>query len=161
MTIQTFIRSVEDHADIASAKALFLEYAESLDFSLCFQGFDTEMEQFPGAYAPPSGCLLLAVAGDDTAGVVGMRPLETKDAAICEMKRLYVRPQYRKLGFGQQLVQHLITEARGRGYRTMRLDTLPSMQSARTIYGAFGFVPIANYNDSPMDGIEHFELDLT
>lgn len=156
------LRRAESDDDIARTKALFVEYADSLDFSLCFQGFDREMEEFPGAYAPPLGCLLIAYADQGAAGAVGLRPLESRGSTRrCEMKRLYVRPNYRKRGVGQQLVRRIITEAKEMGYLAMRLDTLPSMRSAREIYGAYGFVPVENYNDSPLDGIEHFELDLT
>ena len=156
------IRCAESNADIALAKALFFEYAESLDFSLCFQGFDVEMDQFPGSYGPPGGCLLIGFVGEEPAGAVGLRPIRAAgNSDLCEMKRLYVRPNSRNLGIGRRLVHDVISDARSRGYRTMRLDTLPSMKSAREIYGAFGFVPIGNYNDSPLDGIEHFELDLT
>ena len=156
------IRCAVSDTDVALAKALFFEYAESLHFSLCFQGFDVEMGQFPGPYAPPRGCLLIGVVGDEPTGAVGLRPISVADGdGLCEMKRLYVRPSLRKLGIGQQLIHDVISEARSRGYRAMRLDTLPSMKSAREIYSAFGFVPIGSYNDSPLDGIEHFELDLT
>lgn len=156
------IRHAVSEGDIALTKVLFFEYAESLDFSLCFQGFDTEMDQFPGAYAPPEGSLLIAFAETEAAGAVGLRPLDAKDGGLlCEMKRLYVRPAYRKLGIGQELVRRVVGEAKGRGYRAMCLDTLPTMKSARMIYGAFGFLPIGNYNDSPLDGVEHFQLDLT
>ena len=156
------IRNATGDEDVTLTKSLFLEYAESLNFSLCFQGFDAEMENFPGAYSPPDGCLLIAHSGGDSAGAVGLRPLEARGGRrFCEMKRLYVRPDYRALGIGQYLVKRLVAEARERGYHYMRLDTLPSMMSARQIYGAFGFVPTGNYNDSSLDGIEHFELDLT
>ena len=156
------IRCAESGADVALAKALFFEYAESLDFSLCFQGFDVEMEKFPGSYGPPRGCLLIGFVGGEPAGAVGLRPMSVAgDEGLCEMKRLYVRPGSRALGIGQRLVRDVISEARSRGYRAMRLDTLPSMKSAREIYGAFGFKPIGNYNESPLDGIEHFELALS
>ena len=156
------IRCAVSDVDVALAKALFFEYAESLDFSLCFQGFDAEMDKFPGSYGPPTGCLLIGFVGEEPAGAVGLRPISVADGGgLCEMKRLYVRPSARKLGIGRRLVHDVINEARSHGYRAMRLDTLPVMKSAREIYRAFGFVPIGNYNDSPMDGIEHFELDLT
>ena len=156
------LRRAESDDDVARTRALFVEYAGSLDFSLCFQGFDREMKEFPGAYAPPLGCLLIACADQDAAGAVGLRPLGSRDSTrLCEMKRLYVRPNYRKRGIGQRLVRCVIAEAREKGYLAMRLDTLPSMRSAREIYGACGFVPVENYNDSPLDGVEHFELDLT
>ena len=156
------VRRADGDADVALGKALFFEYAESLDSSLCFQGFDVEMERFPGSYGPPRGCLLVGFVGGELAGVVGLRPISVSgDDGLCEMKRLYVRPGSRNLGIGQRLVRDVISEARSRSYRAMRLDTLPSMKSAREIYGAFGFKPIGNYNESPLDGIEHFGLDVS
>ena len=147
--------------DIASVKALFLEYADALDVDLCFQGFDEEMASFPGRYAPPGGCLLLALAQGAPAGAVGLRPLgETPDrAGLCEMKRLYVRPALRGRGLGLALTGALVGRARELGYSTMRLDTLPSMTAAMALYRALGFVEIPAYYDSPPDHM-HFELTL-
>ena len=156
------IRSAQSQDDIALTRALFIEYAESLDFSLCFQGFDTEMAEFPESYLPPDGCLLIASLDREAAGAVGLRTLHDGGSdRACEMKRLYVKPACRGYGVGELFVHRVIGEAGARGYGCIRLDTLPSMTSARQIYGAFGFVPIGNYNNSPMDGIEHFELDLS
>ena len=144
-------------ADIAAAKELFLEYARSLDFSLCFQGFDEEMAAFPGAYAGPRGALILAWAGATPAGAVGLRPL---DQGTCEMKRLYVRPAHRGGGLGRRLVEAVIAAGRARGYRAMRLDTIPSMEAAIGLYRALGFRPIPPYTHNPVAGALFFEKAL-
>jgi ribosomal protein S18 acetylase RimI-like enzyme len=142
--------------EIAAARELFLEYAASLGLSLCFQGFARELAELPCAYAPPRGCLLLAMA-DRPAGCVGVRPLHDD---VCEMKRLYVRPESRGLGVGRALVEAACAAGRVFGYRAMRLDTLPSMTAAIAIYGARGFRPIEPYCDNPIPGAIFFEMDL-
>jgi len=140
------------------ARALFLEYAESLDFSLCFQSFDEEVKNLPGAYAPPTGRLLLALQQGQSAGCVALRLLEPK---ICEMKRLYVRPAYRGKGLGQMLVERVIAEARAIGYERMRLDTVASsMQDAVALYQRRGFREIEPYRTNPIAGAIYLELLL-
>ena len=145
-------------ADIEEIRALFLEYGQSLDFNLCFQGFDEELAGLPGAYAPPRGRLLLARADDVVIGGVGLRPLK---ADICEMKRLYVRPGHRALKAGRRLAEALIAQARAIGYRAMRLDTLPDMTAAQALYATLGFRDIAPYYENPIPGARYCELDLT
>lgn len=144
--------------DVAAAKALFLAYARSLDFDLCFQDFDAEIVGFPGKYAPPGGALLLAHKGDAPVGAVGLRDL---GAGVCEMKRLYVPPQGRGGGAGRRLVSALIETARARGYRAMRLDTIPGHHDAAIrLYRSFGFSEIAPYYDSPIPKTLYMELTL-
>ena len=146
-------------AEIAEVKELFLEYAESLDFDLCFQGFDEEMAGFPGQYAPPAGSLLLArVDGGAAAGAVGLRPLT---GGACEMKRLYVRPRFRGLGLGRELVLAILEEGRRRDYAVMRLDSLPSMAAAIGLYREFGFREIAPYTHNPIPGVIFLECGLS
>jgi len=143
---------------IEQTRALFIEYAESLRFSLCFQSFDEELKNLPGAYAAPSGRLLLAQCDQQAAGCVALRKLE---ADICEMKRLYVRPAYRGKGMGRILVERVIAEARAIGYERMRLDTIASsMQDAVELYRRMGFKEIAPYRENPIEGALYLELLL-
>jgi putative acetyltransferase len=144
-------------AEIAEIRALFLEYAESLNFDLCFQGFDEEIDTLPGRYAPDSGELLLAMVGDAFAGGVGARSL---GGGICEMKRLYVRPAFRGLGIGRILAQAIIDWARTAGYEVMRLDTIDTMVAAHALYRDLGFRRIDSYYENPLDGVSYFELAL-
>ena len=143
---------------IEQARSLFLEYGSSLGFSLCFQSFDEELKNLPGAYAPPSGRLLLARSGDHAAGCIALRKLDT---GICEMKRLYVRPGDRGLGLGRMLAERSIAEARAIGYERMRLDTIASaMKDAVALYRRMGFREIAPYSSIPMESALWLELVL-
>jgi putative acetyltransferase len=157
-TATVAIAAATTPADIEEIRALFLEYGRSLDFNLCFQGFDEELASLPGAYAPPRGRLLLARSDGVVIGGVGLRPLE---ADICEMKRLYVRPGHRALKAGRTLAESVIAEARAIGYRAMRLDTLPDMTAAQALYATLGFRDIAPYYENPIPGARYCELDLT
>jgi ribosomal protein S18 acetylase RimI-like enzyme len=143
---------------IAQARQLFLEYAQSLGFSLCFQNFDKELAELPGDYSPPDGRLLLANSVDELAGCVAMHKLQP---GICEMKRLYVRPQFRGRGLGRVLANAVIAEARNMGYKFMRLDTVePVMKDAVALYHRLGFYEIAPYRANPMPGTLYMELQL-
>lgn len=143
---------------IAQARELFLEYAQSLGFSLCFQNFDQELAELPGDYAPPAGRLLLAEFNAQLAGCVALHKL---DSAICEMKRLYLRPQFRGQGLGRLLAEKIIAEARLIGYERMRLDTVePVMKDAVAMYRRFGFKDIAPYCPNPNPGVLYLELQL-
>jgi len=148
----------ETAAHIAQARELFLEYAKSLNFDLCFQNFNQELAGLPGDYSPPDGRLLLAEYRGTLAGCVAMHKL---DADICEMKRLYLRPQFRGKGIGRILAEIVIAEARNLGYRRMRLDTVePVMKDAVAIYRRFGFKEIAPYRVNPIAGVLYMELEL-
>lgn len=149
---------VASPAQIEQARELFLEYAQSLGFSLCFQGFDQELAGLPGDYAPPEGRLLLARYRDQLAGCVALHPLEP---GICEMKRLYLRPQFRGRGLGRVLAETVIAEARGIGCRKMRLDTVePVMPNAVAMYRRLGFKEIEPYRVNPIAGALYMELEL-
>jgi putative acetyltransferase len=144
--------------DIEQARSLFLEYGSSLGFSLCFQSFDEELKNLPGAYRSPSGRLLLARHAGRTAGCVALRRLE---AGVCEMKRLYVRPADRGRSLGRMLVERIIAEARIIGYERMRLDTIESaMKDAITLYRRIGFEKIAPYSEIPLEDALWMELRL-
>jgi putative acetyltransferase len=145
-------------AQIAHARELFLEYAQSLGFSLCFQNFDKELAGLPGDYAPPEGRLLLAEYGGQLAGCVALHKLED---GICEMKRLYVRPAFRGKGLGRVLAERVISEARWAEYTSLRLDTVePVMKDAVAMYRKLGFREIAPYCANPMSGALYMELAL-
>lgn len=144
-------------ADVKTAQALFREYAASLNVDLCFQGFAAEVESLPGDYAPPSGCLLLAVRGDQPAGCVGLRKWSE---GVCELKRMYVRPGSRGAGLGRRMLNEAVRRARAIGYHSMRLDTLPSMIEATSLYRSVGFREIEPYRHNPVPGHFQMELDL-
>jgi GNAT superfamily N-acetyltransferase len=146
-----------DAESIDACRALFVEYQQGLGVSLCFQGFDAELAALPGAYARPRGRLLLARIVGEPAGCVAMRALSDSDA---EMKRLFIRPQYRGMGLGRVLAECVIDEARGLGYRTLKLDTLPGMAEAQHLYRSLGFVDAPAYNDNPVAGVRFMSLAL-
>jgi len=143
--------------DVAACRELFVEYQRTLGVSLCFQNFDAELASLPGDYAAPRGRLILAVANGRPAGCVALRPLFHLDA---EMKRLYVRSQYRGAGLGRLLATTVIDAARELGYETLKLDTLPQMKAAQRMYETLGFRETAAYNDNPVRGVRFLALDL-
>ena len=147
--------TTKDHYQ--SAHELFIQYAESLGFDLEFQGFSRELAGLPGDYASPAGCILLAEVGGGFTGCVALRPLQDK---ICEMKRLYVIPEYQGRGIGGAVANSVISEARKKGYQKMRLDTIESMKAAQTLYCSLGFKTIEAYCYNPLDNPSFMELDL-
>lgn len=152
------LRQAESPIQIAQARELYLEYADSLGFSLCFQSFDQELASLPGDYAPPDGRLLLAEYRGQLAGCVALHKL---DPEVCEMKRLYLRPQLRGRGVGRALAEAVIAEARVIGYRRMRLDTVePVMPNAVALYRRLGFREIDPYRANPIAGALYMELVL-
>ena len=132
-------------------------YAATLNLDLDFQDFDTEINSLPIVYGPPRGCFLLAQDQDRFIGCVGLRQLAE---GICEMKRLYVRPELRSAGIGRALAQAIIEEAKKLNYECMRLDTLPDMNVARALYQSLGFRPVAAYRFNPVPGASYMELIL-
>ena len=147
-------------AEYEIARELFREYAATLGFDLDFQGFERELRELPGAYVPPSGCLLLAVE-EDGGRAIGCIALRKIDAQICEMKRLFVRPEGRGKGLGRILSLAVIDEAKRISYHYMRLDTVPGMTEAIALYRSLGFKDIPPYRHNPIPGAIFMELDLT
>ena len=143
--------------DLTVVQALFREYADSLGIDLAFQGFDKELASLPGSYAPPSGGLWLAEQDGQLAGCVALRSLGGR---TCEMKRLYVKPEFRGMGLGRQLAEMVLAAAVEKRYRRICLDTLPAMASAIELYRKLGFVEIDSYCHNPIDGALFFAKEL-
>ena len=155
-TIQ--FRHIESGPELEEIRALFVEYAKSLNFSLCFQGFDRELETLPGVYSPPRGRLILCEVDGKPAGCIALKPLEH---GACEMKRLFVRPEFRGKRLGVKLAEMLIGEAREMGYSAMRLDTIRGlMDNAIALYASLGFNEIPPYYENPIDNAVYMELVL-
>ena len=148
-------------AQFDAARAIFREYADSLDVDLCFQGFEAELAGLPGEYAAPRGLLLLAYLDDELAGCGAFRALADVDYAnACEMKRLYVRRPFRRFGIGRVLAQALMDRATEAGYSSMLLDTLDEMESARGLYATLGFEEVPPYYYNPIPGAHYLKADL-
>ena len=153
----TTIRQAECAADIKTARALFREYSDWLGIDLSYQDFEQELAALPGAYAPPAGRLLLAEVGGVAGGCIALRPLEP---GIGEVKRLYLRGDFRGRGLGRRLAETIVAEARVIGYRALRLDTLARLTEANALYASLGFRPIAPYYRNPTEGVLYYELIL-
>ena len=156
--IKNRIFEAVNELDISDARKLFTEYAMSLKFDLCFQGFEDEISTLPGKYSSPGGFILLAEHEGKIAGCIALRKLENN---ICEMKRLYVRPEFRGLGIGKMLCDELISRAKDIGYTKMRLDTIKEqMKDAIRLYVSYGFYEIESYYHNPQEGVVYMELNL-
>lgn len=142
---------------IEEIKQLFLEYSQSLKIDLAFQNFETEFNTLPGKYGPPDGILILVLVDSKRSGCIALRKISED---ICEMKRLYVRNDYRGLGIGKKLIGMIIEEARKLKYSYIRLDTLPTMKKAQELYTLFGFYDIEPYIYNPIKGARFLELKL-
>jgi GNAT superfamily N-acetyltransferase len=156
------IRAARGDRDIAEIRQLLREYEAWLGTDLCFQNFEAELSGLPGGYAPPSGRLLIAEApGDSESRSAGCVALRRFDESICEMKRLFVRADFRGTGLGRRLALAIIDEARAAGYCSIRLDTLPQQREAHRLYASMGFRDIEPYRPNPIAGSLFLELDLT
>ena len=151
------IQIAENSADFATGKRLFLEYAQSLDFNLCFQNFEQELADIQEQYGIPNGCLLLVKNDGETVGCAGVRRWQSD---IAELKRMYLKPQTRGLGLGKKMLEAALENARQLGYRSIRLDTLPTMETAIALYREFGFADIPPYRDNPFEGTIYLEKTL-
>ncbi|MBC7955039.1 MAG: GNAT family N-acetyltransferase [Cytophagales bacterium] len=146
---------------LTATRSVFREYAASLEVDLCFQGFEAELSHLPGEYASPTGQLLLAWVDGELAGCGAFRPLHEADYAnACEMKRLYVRPAFRRFGLGRLMAQRLLDDARRAGYSNMLLDTLDDMESARELYASLGFDDVPPYYYNPIPGAHYLRAKL-
>lgn len=154
-----FVMSQAESAGlVAVARELFREYADAIGIDLEYQGFSAELASLPAPYVPPAGALLIAESAGQVAGCVAMRPLGDRTG---EVKRLYVRNEYRGSGLGRMLVEAVIQAARRAGYRELRLDTLGTMTSARALYDRLGFVEIDPYSNKYLPGTVFYSLVLT
>jgi GNAT superfamily N-acetyltransferase len=151
------VRAASFPADRDAVLAIWREYVASPSASLDYQGYEAEFADVPGKYASPAGCILLAEANETVVGCVAMRPI---DAAICEMKRLYVRPAGRGEGLGRRLVEELIARARRAGYREMRLDVLQEFERAQQLYHDLGFRDAEPVSFNPLPGTRFLGLSL-
>ena len=153
------ITEASSDTDVATIRELFRAYAESLPFSLDFQGFQAELAELPGRFSPPAGCLLIARRASMPLGIVGLKPLAL---GIAEIKRLYVTPEARGAGLGRGLDERALAEARAKNYDRVRLDThRPSMAEAIALYRRLGFVEIAPYGPDLGGEIVFFEKRLS
>jgi len=144
--------------DYAAGKHLIEEYAAALGVDLCFQNFSDEIANLPRIYGPPRGCLLLARINRELVGCVAVR---NEGADTCEMKRLYVKPQYRGADLGRRLAESAIHSAQKLGYSRMVLDTLPSMTEAQSLYESLGFREVEGYYPNPLEGVRYLARKLT
>ena len=148
-------------ADWLAVREILEEYRKSLTVDLCFQDFDEELQSLPGQYAEPSGGFLLALVDGAVAGCGGFRNLPEVDYPnACEMKRLFVRPAFRRFGLGRVLAQGLLDAATQAGYSSMLLDTLDDMEAARGLYESLGFVSVPPYYFNPIAGAHYLKADL-
>ena len=147
--------------ELEATRTIFGEYATQLGIDLCFQNFDAELAGLPGDYAAPQGLLLLAIVDGVIAGCCAMRPLRSVDHSdACEMKRLYVRQAFRRLGLGRQLTEAIVDAAHVAGYHHLLLDTLSDMESARALYADLGFEAVPPYYHNPIAGAHYLKLTL-
>ena len=151
------LKQVRQSGDIQTAQILFDEYVAALEIDLAFQNYDRERRHLADIYMPPTGALYLAENEGVSAGCVGLRKL---DGQRCEMKRLYVRPDYRGMGIGTALCHQIIAMGRKLGYAEMLLDTLASMHKALALYRSLGFKQIAPYYHNPLPDTLYLALNL-
>lgn len=147
--------------DWRETRLILRDYANSLDVDLCFQGFEEELAGLPGAYEQPGGLMLLATVDGAVAGSGAFRPLPDADYPnACEMKRLFVRPAFRRFGLGRVLAQALMDRATEAGYSSMLLDTLDDMEAARGLYESLGFVEVPPFYFNPIPGAHYLKAEL-
>jgi GNAT superfamily N-acetyltransferase len=149
---------IEEGEGLDTVRELFREYEKELDENICFQSFEEELKDPLKRYGPPDGDLLLAYWDDEIAGCIALKRM--KDSGACEMKRLYVRPAFRKNKIGRLLIEDLLTSAREKSYTKMRLDTFLKLQAAMHLYQQYGFKNISAYYNNPLPGVVYMEKEL-
>jgi ribosomal protein S18 acetylase RimI-like enzyme len=157
MTDNIIYKKLETEEEILMAKELIFEYIKWLDTDLAFQNIDDELKYFPQKYKWPDGEFIIAKEDDNVIGCVAIKKLENN---ICEMKRLFVKDEYKKKGIGKKLVEKIIEEAKSRNYERMRLDTLNTMKAALNVYYKNGFYEIEPYYNNPNNGVVYLEKIL-
>ena len=158
MQVKMRIKQVETEAEIESVRSLFREYEAFLDVDLCFQSFEDELAALPGKYSRPAGELLIGL--DEKGRSVGCVAVRMLEDGVCEMKRLFVRPEARGTGLGRRLAEEIVAAAREIGYSLMRLDTLDRLTGAMHLYEALGFRRTGPYYDNPLPDVVYWELQL-
>lgn len=148
----------KEGAELEIVRQLFREYEKELDENICFQSFEKELNDPLKKYGPPSGDLLLAYRDEMVAGCIALTQM--KEENVCEMKRLYVKPAFRKNKIGKVLVEELIISAKEKGYTVLRLDTLSKLQPAIALYENFGFKNIPAYYNNPIESVVYMEKAL-
>ncbi|MGD0712228.1 MAG: GNAT family N-acetyltransferase [Bacteroidales bacterium] len=156
--IKYSLHSASSESEYRIAKALFLEYAGSLEFDLCFQHFDKELDEIQIQYGSHSGGIVLLKSNEDYAGCAGIRKF---DEDIAELKRMYIKPSFRGCGFGKPLLNAAIDLAQSLGYKKMRLDTISTMKAAIKLYIEAGFKETEPYRFNPVEGVRYFEMDIS
>jgi len=149
---------IEEGKELNVIRDLFREYEKELDEDICFQSFDEELKDPLKKYGPPSGDLILAYWEDEIAGCIALTKM--KESTACEMKRLYVKPFFRKNKIGRVLVEELLSSAKERNYEKMRLDTFLKLYAAVQLYKKFGFENISAYYNNPLPGVMYMEKQL-
>lgn len=150
------VEAKQEH--VADIRKLFREYQQWLGIDLCFQGFAEELASLPGRYAPPTGVILLAIEDGQVIGCVGVRPKTENEA---ELKRLYVQAEHQGHRIGKQLFHTAMSKAKRIGYASIVLDTLPTMQAAKSLYRAYGFKKIPAYYANPEEGVEYYRYEFS
>jgi putative acetyltransferase len=143
--------------ELEEVRNIFIEYSEFLQVDLCFQDFEKELQTLQQVYSPPQGCIILAKQNGQTLGCIALKPIGED---ICEMKRLYVRPEARGMGWGRKLVEELIRFAKESAYKSMKLDTVSKLKEAIALYRSVGFIETSPYVFNPLSDVLYFELTL-
>ena len=156
--MQTITLVDREGAELEIVRSLFREYAAELNEDLCFQSFEAELQDPLKKYVQPGGTIMLAYIDDEPAGCIALMPMA--EAGVCEMKRLYVRPAFRKTGIGKELVRLLLDFAKEKGFTCVKLDTLSKLQPAIRLYEQFGFTHTNAYYHNPLPGVVYMEKEL-